>query len=73
MATMIKSKIQAKIRAKESTQAGIDSISKGSLAVLAVATALIGLWAVACFVGASISSGSPLAMVKGWFSALIGM
>ncbi|MBU0730178.1 MAG: hypothetical protein KKE17_12055 [Proteobacteria bacterium] len=72
MSTMIKSKIQAKIRANEGTQAGVDSISKGSLIAMSSVAALVGLWAVACFVGASISTG-PVAMIKGWFSALAGM
>ncbi|MBU0730301.1 MAG: hypothetical protein KKE17_03000 [Proteobacteria bacterium] len=58
--------------AHEHTQAGIDIISKGAIAVMGGTSALIGLWAVACFATAVLSNG-PLAMTKAWFTAVAGM
>lgn len=54
------------------TQSGLDSVSRGSVAAMGGVSALIGLWAAACFVGAMVSSG-PLSLAKGFFSAVTGM
>ena len=35
--------------------------------------ALFGLWAVAALVGGAVTSGGPLELVKGWFSAVSGI
>ena len=35
--------------------------------------ALFGLWAVASLMGGAITSGGPLELVKGWFSAVSGI
>lgn len=67
MNTMTNTKTQATVK----TQAGVDAISKGAIAVMGGTSAVIGLWAVACFVGAAISGG-PVTMVKGFISAIIG-
>lgn len=64
---------KTRTRASEQTETNLDSISKGSVAVMGGLSALIGLWAVACFVGAMISDGGPLALVRGWFQAVTGM
>ncbi|MBU0730302.1 MAG: hypothetical protein KKE17_02995 [Proteobacteria bacterium] len=58
--------------AHANTQAGIDTISKGAIAVMGGTSALIGLWAATCFVAAVVSNG-PLAMTKAWFTAVAGM
>lgn len=63
---------RAQTRTSTQAQTGLDSVSKGSVAAMAGVSALIGLWAAACFVGAMVSSG-PLSLVKGWFSAITGM
>lgn len=57
----------------EASQSGVQAVSKGSLAVLGGVSTLIGLWAVACFVGGMISSGGPLALARSWFSAVTSM
>lgn len=59
-------------KASEQTQVGLDSVSKTSIGVMGGISALIGLWAAACFVGALISDG-PLGLIKGWFAAITGM
>jgi hypothetical protein len=56
----------------ENSQAGVE-VSRGAMAALSVVPALIGAWAAACFVGGLIASGSPLALLKSWFSAVTGM
>ena len=65
-------KTLTRIQTRTQTQAGLDSVSKGSVAAMGGISALIGLWAVACFAGAMVSSG-PLGLVKGWVSAVTGM
>lgn len=60
-------------RAKESSQVGLDTLSKGSLVVMGGISALIGLWAAISFVSALIGGGGPLALVRSWFEAVIGM
>ncbi|MFH1215105.1 MAG: hypothetical protein V1706_01245 [Pseudomonadota bacterium] len=56
----------------ENTQARVE-VSKGVVIALGTAPALIGIWAAACFVGGLVASGGPLALIKSWFSAVIGM
>lgn len=59
-------------RTRTQTQTGLDSISKGSVAAMGGVSALIGLWATACFVGAMVSGG-PLSLIKGFVSAITGI
>jgi hypothetical protein len=33
---------------------------------------LAGLWAVACFVGALLATGGPIALAQAWISAVTG-
>ena len=56
---------------KETANEAIDSISKVTITAMASVSGLIGLWAVACVVGA-IASNGPAALVSGFVSALIG-
>jgi hypothetical protein len=57
--------------ANTNSASGIDTLSRVSLISMGVASGLIGLWAAACVVGAVVSNG-PAAMVRGFFSALVG-
>lgn len=47
-------------------------ISTGAAAAFGTIAALIGLWAVACFAGALLAAGGPLALAKAWISAVTG-
>jgi hypothetical protein len=69
MSTMIKTKGKT----REASSTAIDSVSRGSIVTMGVASALVGLWAVACLVSAMIGSGGPIALIKNWFSAISGM
>jgi hypothetical protein len=62
---------KTKTQVKEKVQA-LDVASKVTVALFGGAAALIGLWAVACFAGAVLSSG-PLAVIKGYFTAVTGL
>jgi hypothetical protein len=42
------------------------------LAAFGTVSTLVGLWAVACFVGALLATGGPLALAKAWISAVTG-
>ncbi len=69
MATSSKSQTQT----QESSKAAIDTVSRGSIITMGAASALVGLWAVACLASAMLGSGSPIGLIKGWFSAVSGM
>lgn len=50
-----------------------EEATRNTLAAMSAAPALIGLWAVACVVGALFSVGGPLELVKSWFQAVTGI
>ena len=65
----------AKIRNRTSSvaKATTDSqITTGAVAVFGTISTLVGLWAVACFVGALLTSGGPIALAQAWISAVTG-
>lgn len=63
--------IKTQSAANVNTASGIDTLSRASLISMGVASGLIGLWAVACMVGAVMSNGIG-GVVSGFFSALAG-
>jgi len=67
--SLAKSRNQTRSVAKETTDT---RISTGALAAFGTISTLVGLWAVACFVGALLSSGGPLALARAWISAVTG-
>lgn len=75
-ATRPEAKAQAKKRinvsSAENSRAEVE-VSRATMIALGSTPALIGLWAFACFVGGLVASGSPIALMKSWFSAIIGM
>ena len=54
------------------SQASVNTISKGSIALVGGASAVVGLWAVSCLVSAMVVVG-PLGLATGWFSAVTGI
>ncbi len=68
--TNIKTQVRTGTRENASVS---DEISKAGVYTLAAASAAIGVWGLACFVGGLIASGGPLAFVGSWFSAVSGM
>jgi len=54
-------------------QTGLDSLSKSSVVAMGALSALIGLWAATCFVGALIGGGGQLSLVQSWVSAISGI
>lgn len=48
-------------------------ISKAGMYTVGIASTLIGIWGLACFVGGLIASGGPLAFVADWFKAVAGI
>jgi hypothetical protein len=67
------SKTRQQAQTEESSRTSLETISKGTIAAMAGVSVIIGLWAVASFVGAMITSGGPLALATGWFQAVTGM
>ena len=65
--------IKSPSKSKETSKVAVDSVSRGSIITMGVASALVGLWAVACLVSAMVGSGSPIALIKSWFSAVSGI
>lgn len=68
-ATLTKTK--TRVTAQEITRVASSVATKGGLALMTGAAALVGIWAVACFVIAAIGNG-PMAMIQGWFNSIIG-
>ncbi|HIJ77915.1 MAG: hypothetical protein OEY01_01235 [Desulfobulbaceae bacterium] len=52
--------------------AGIDALTKGSVAIMGAASAVIGIWAISCLASAAAVAG-PLGLVKGFISAVTGV
>ena len=73
MKKMILTKTRQQTKTAENASAGIDSISKSSIAIMGSISALIGVWAVVSLVSAMVASGGPLGMVSNWFRAIGGM
>ena len=48
-------------------------VSKAGMYTVGVASALIGIWGLACFVGGLVASGGPLSLVGNWFKSVTGM
>lgn len=67
--SLAKSRNQTRSVVKETTDT---RISTGALAVFGTISTLAGLWAVACFVGALLATGGPLALARAWISAVTG-
>lgn len=68
--------VQAKTRNQEKVNASIEAkveTSKGVMLAASVVPAVVGLWAVACFAGGLVASGGPLAMARGFFTAVTGI
>ncbi len=66
-------KTKTEINARTQDASHVETeISKIGVGGFAVASGLIGLWAVACMVSGLVQSGGPLAFVKSWFGAVMG-
>jgi hypothetical protein len=60
--------------AKSAQQAqALDSLAQGSTLVMGGVSALIGIWAVSCFVGGMVSAGGPVKLAYSWFMAANGI
>ncbi len=65
--------MKTQIFTKEKTDLDLsDECSSYGVLLGALICGIIGIWGVACFLGALVSSG-PVAMVRGYISALSGM
>ena len=62
---------KTKTQVKENVQA-LDAAGKVGVALFGGASLLIGLWAVASFAAALVSTG-PVGLIKAYFSAITGM
>ena len=63
--------IKTRTIVKENANEAVDSISRTTIIGMGVASGLIGLWAVACVVGAIATNGLS-GLVTGFFAALGG-
>ena len=66
--TRVRTRTQENVKADTATE-----ISRAGIYTVGVASALIGLWGLACFVGGMVASGGPLALAGNWFRAVSGM
>ena len=63
--------VNTRSAANVNTTSGIEALSRASLASMSVASGLIGVWAVACMVGAVMSNGIG-GVVTGFLHAVVG-
>ena len=63
---------RVRTQAGEKTTATAE-VSKAGIYTVGIASALIGIWGLACFVGGLVASGGPFSMVGNWFKAVTGM
>ncbi len=67
-------KTKARTGRKMNTSVQVQAeVSRGAVRALNIAGVLVALWVAACIVGGMIVSGGPIALVKGWFSAVMGL
>lgn len=67
--TITRNRVESQVR----TETAMDVVGKGTVAVMAGGSVLVGLWAVACFVGGLMVSGGPIALIQGWIGAVAGV
>lgn len=70
--TLIKKKNKVRSGEQTQAQAGLDTFATGTIAFMGGVSALIGIWAAACFIGGLLSSG-PVELAYGWFRAVAGL
>ncbi len=76
MQTSVNEGVKAKTRTgrKVNTSAQVQAeVSSGAVRALNIAGVLVALWVAACLVGGMVAAGGPVALVKGWFSAVMGL
>ncbi len=61
---------RTRVQSTVNTQA---EVSRGALVSMAAAGAIVGLWAFASLASAMVMTGGPIALVKAWFGAVLGM
>jgi len=67
-------KVKAGIGVQSDTPAQVQAdMSRGAVRALSIVGGLVALWAAACVVGGMVSAGGPLALVQGWFAAVMGV
>ncbi len=64
--------IKTRSQVKDSSRDAIDSLSRTSIVAMGGISALVGLWAVACFASALLQTG-PAEMARGLVTALTGV
>jgi hypothetical protein len=62
-----------KTRSSDHVHAGLDTLAQNSTLVMGGVSALIGIWAVSCFIGGLVSAGGPLKLAYSWFMAANGL
>jgi len=59
---------------QENTTSNVSAeVDKVIVVSIAAFAGLVGIWSVACMVGAMVQSGGPFELIKGWFRAVSGM
>lgn len=68
----IKTNLEMKTATRSAGQVDVE-VSRVGITVIGFVAALIGVWGVACLIGGLVSSGGPLAFIKDWFNAVLGI
>ena len=68
--TEVRAKVRSRTGEKVSANAEVSSVV---MYTAGIASALIGIWGLACFVGGLAVSGGPISLVGNWFKAVAGL
>ncbi len=61
-------------RTSERTNVAVQAeISRGAVATMVGAVAIVGLWSFASLVGGLVVASGPITLAQSWFGALLGM
>jgi hypothetical protein len=67
-------KVYARTRVRTGEKASVTTeISRAGMYTVGIASAVIGLWGFASFVGGMVASGGPVSLIANWFKAVAGM
>lgn len=66
-------KNRQRVQTSTQTREGLDTITRSGISLMGGVSALIALWAAACFIGGLISAGGPVELAYSWFKAIAGL
>ncbi len=71
---MKRTAVNTRVRTKAVDKAtATEEVSRAGIYTVGIASALIGIWGLACFVGGLAASGGPLSLIASGYKAVTGL